>query len=214
MLLSRRAGYLAIIAGTVAAPAAPALPLVNPVFPAFALSPASAATPVPLPSTVTGLSIEQIEIVSWALALFADAELALPPIDFVGHDATGPCFDRAAAHTHASGRSRIDICTTMGRPVAEFLVLHEIAHAWDRRSLTADTRAAFLELRDLTEWRNDDPARWHHRGAEHAAEIIMWGLMDRPVQVVRVAAASCAQLLAGYRLLTGAEPLHGFTQRC
>ncbi len=192
--------------------------LVRAFFGSLAVAAGSLTAPSPMPAdmeyTSAGLSPAQLDVIDWALDLFREAELALPPIDFVGHDSTTDCFDRAAAHTQSGGRSRIDICTADTGPVAEVLLLHEIAHAWDRRSLTADTRHAFLAERDLTEWRNHDPDRWHDRGAEHAAEIIMWGLIDRPMRVVRLTANSCADLIAGYRLLTGKEPLHGFTQKC
>jgi hypothetical protein len=80
--------------------------------------------------------------------------------------------------------------------------------------LTESRRAAFLRLRGLTEWRNDDPDRWHERGAEHAAEIMVWGLIDRPVRPVFIPDNTCADLLAGYVMLTGRSPLHGFTDRC
>ena len=132
--------------------------------------------------TMTGITAAQATIFEWALALFAAADLPLPDIDIVGHDSTAPCMGRNGMHTFADGRSTIHVCTRDAGPVQEFLFLHELAHAWDRAGLTAERRQAFLAQRGLTEWRNDDPERWHDRGAEHAAEIIMWGLIDRPIR--------------------------------
>ena len=164
--------------------------------------------------TMTGITPAQARIFEWALDLFAAAELPLPEIDVVGHGSTDSCMGRHGMHMFAEGRSTIHVCTRDAGPVEEFLVLHELAHAWDRADLSAERRLAFLELRGLTEWRNDDPERWHDRGAEHAAEIIMWGLIDRPIRVVRLWDNSCADLLAGYVTLVGRPPLHGFTDRC
>lgn len=60
-------------------------------------------------------------------------------------------------------------------------------------------------------WREGE---WHERGAENAAEIIAWGLIDRPVKPVRIYDNDCDQLLGGYVILTGTDPLHGLTDVC
>lgn len=164
--------------------------------------------------TFTAVAPDQVALFDWAVELFDEAGLELPPIDVVGHRTDAHCLGRSAAHGFDAGRSRIDLCIGDAGPRAEFLILHELAHAWDRHSLTPARRDAFLALRGLQEWRNDDPDRWHERGAEHAAEIMVWGLIDRPVRIVRLDANSCADLLAGYRVLTGTEPLHGYTDAC
>ena len=70
-----------------------------------------------------------------------------------------------------------------------------------------------MELRGLEQWRGD-AADWHDLGAEHAAEIMVWGLMDRPVWPAYLPASSCADLQAGYETLTGRPPLHGYTDFC
>jgi hypothetical protein len=164
--------------------------------------------------TMTGVTSGQAALVEWAAGLFDAAGLQLPPLDVVGHDTTDGCFGRRGAHVRAEGRSTIHLCARETERVDEFLYLHELAHAWDAGALTEERRQQFLSLRGLTEWRNDDPDRWHERGAEQAAEIMVWGLMDRPVWVVRLPDASCADLLAGYVTLVGREPLHGFTDFC
>jgi hypothetical protein len=162
----------------------------------------------------TDLRPEQAAMLDWALALFDAADLVLPPLRVIAHDSTDPCHGRDGAHFYASGRSTIHLCTRETEPVQQFLYLHELAHAWDHHALSDARRRTFLDLRGLTEWNNDDADGWHDRGAEHAAEIIMWGLMDRPISVVRLEANSCAELRAGYVALVGRPPLHGYTKWC
>jgi hypothetical protein len=55
---------------------------------------------------------------------------------------------------------------------------------------------------------------WHDRGAEHAAEIIAWGLIDRPTRPGHIDQNSCEELLAAYTTLIGETPLHVFTEAC
>jgi hypothetical protein len=181
-----------------------------------------AALTIPLPHaasdapavTLTGLSAIEEADVRWAVGLFDQAGLRLPPIEVVRHRSVQPCSGRRAAHTWKDGRSTIHLCADDKPRPRRYRMLHEIAHAWDRQSLTEARRAAFLDLRGLDEWRNDDPERWHERGAEHAAEIMVWGLIDRPVRSVFIPDTTCAELRAGYEVLVGEPPLHGFTDRC
>ena len=199
------ATWVACITSPPPSPWAPSSP------PAGSRDPTAAKAPT---VTMTGITAAQATIFEWALALFAAADLPLPDIDIVGHDSTSQCMGRAGMHTFAAGRSTIDVCTRGAGPVQEFLFLHELAHAWDRAGLTAERRQAFLAQRGLTAWRNDDPERWHDRGAEHAAEIIMWGLMDRPIRVVRLGTTGAQRSPLGYVALVGRPPLHGYTNLC
>ena len=164
--------------------------------------------------TITGITPAQATLVEWAMALFATAELRLPDLGIVGHDSTDACMGRNGMHVVDDGRSTIHICTRDAGRIQEFLFLHELAHAWDRANLSAERRLAFLEQRGLAEWNNLDTDQWHDRGGEHAAEIIAWGLIDRPVGIVRISGTSCVELLAGYVTLVGGPPLHGYTDRC
>lgn len=105
----------------------------------------------------------------------------------------------------------ITLCAIEIGPAQEWAILHEIAHAWDYHSLDSGTRSAFLELRNHDAWRE---GAWHERGAENAAEIIAWGLIDRPSKPVHIYGNSCEELEAGYETLTGQKALHGYTERC
>ena len=164
--------------------------------------------------TFTNVPEHQIELMEWAMALFDEAGLELPPIDVQGHRSTEACDGREGLHRYEDGRSTIHLCTRRSRRSEELLVVHELAHAWDRQSLAPERRAAFLDERGLTDWRQENLDNWAELGAEHAAEILMWGLMDRPVRVVWLDDNSCDDLLTGYRTLTGADPLHGYTDAC
>jgi len=52
------------------------------------------------------------------------------------------------------------------------------------------------------------------RGAERVAEILMWGLIDRPTGEITIRDHGCDALEAGYRALTGDAPLHGYRDHC
>jgi hypothetical protein len=164
--------------------------------------------------TFTDLSVDQVVLVERVIDAFEEAELDLPPIDVIGHRYVHACSGRHGAHHVSNGRSVIDLCARRPKQTEEFLILHEVAHAWDQHSLTPERRQRFLELRGLEAWRTDDPERWVEHGSEHAAEIIAWGLVDRPVRLLRIDNNGCSDLLAGYRVLTGTDPLHGLTDAC
>ena len=61
-------------------------------------------------------------------------------------------------------------------------------------------------------WRSNDTA-WEEKGAEQAAEILVWGLIDWDFSA-QIPDNTCAELLRGYVTLTGHKPLHGFTGKC
>lgn len=44
--------------------------------------------------------------------------------------------------------------------------------------------------------------------------MLVWGLIDRPVGIVTISDNSCDDLDAGYRVLTGQPPLHGYRDYC
>lgn len=164
---------------------------------------------------VGGVPDAMVTMIDWATALFADADLSLPSMRFVhnGTD-TGPCSGRVGMHHVVDGVSVVEICTADVGVATRIMILHETAHAWTEHRLTDEAREAFRELRGWEHWRDYAAAPWHENGTEQAAEILVWGLMDRPIRIVRIDQATCDDLLAGYRTLTGAEPLHGFRDHC
>ena len=162
-------------------------------------------------STRSNLTAEQEDLVDHAVSLFDAAGLELHGIDFVGFSSRDDCFGRDGAAVSDGLRTEVRLCLTGGGPIDDWVALHEIGHAWDHGTLDEATRQEFLELRGLTAWREGN---WHDRGAEHAAEILVWGLIDRPVVPGRIPDNSCDELLTAYRTLTGSDPLHGYTDHC
>ncbi len=151
----------------------------------------------------------------WAIALFADADLDLPPLRFVHHgEDTTACAGRVGMHHEIDGVSVVELCTIDTGTPTQIMILHETAHAWADHQLTDEAKEAFRELRGWEHWRDYTAAAWHENGTEQAAEILVWGLMDRPIMIARIDQNSCDELLAGYRTLTGTDPLHGYQDFC
>ncbi len=158
---------------------------------------------------------EFVAAAEWAIHLFDEAALDLPPIRYVFHgDSPEPCADRPGLRRSVGDVNVIEICTSEMSNATQGLILHETAHAWIDRNLSPGRKAAFQELRGWTYWRNYDAAAWHENGTEQAAEIMVWGLIDRPLAMVRINQNSCDELDAGYRVLTGQAPLHGYRDAC
>lgn len=181
-----------------------------------------------------GVSVPQNEFVDlpdefrdateWAIELFDAADLDLAPLRFVHHiDAKADAPDQAgrtrcdgvpASHRVVDDVHVIDICAAEMTAPTQVIILHEIAHAWISEEVTAERRAQFQELRGWEVWRDYESAPWHDNGTEQAAEIVVWGLIDRPLRMVRIEQNSCDELAAGYRTLVGAAPLHGLRDAC
>lgn len=154
------------------------------------------------------------DMARWATDLFDEAGLELPAIRFEYHGDTTSCNDREGTHRTIDDRSIIQVCRSQPGMVSAGMILHETAHAWAAWSLDDERKARFQLLRGWTHWRDHEAVRWHENGSEQAAEIIRWGLIDRPIRIVRINDNSCDDLDAGYRTLTGQPPLHGFRDEC
>jgi hypothetical protein len=161
-----------------------------------------------------GFSHAQEAQIEWAIGLYADAGLELPPLEFVRYPTREPCRGGRGFYTGDRSPATIRICIPDAGRSAEPVFLHEIAHAWDGHALTEGRREAFLQLRNLEQWWDDSSAQWHTYGAEQAAQILVWGLIDRPIRIATIPNSSCVDLRAGYVLLTGHPPLHGYTDLC
>lgn len=163
--------------------------------------------------TIDSLPEGQELIVAWALDLFDQAGLNRPAVRLVGHDDPEACRGRNGIAFDRGDHTEIGLCTPEVAAHVDFLILHELVHAYEHQFVSDDVRGEFLELRGLEQWRGSDLA-WHEAGAEHAAEILVWGLMDRPVWIVRIDDVSCEELMEGYDTLTGSVPVHGYTDHC
>ncbi|MET0910901.1 MAG: hypothetical protein ABWZ99_15655 [Ilumatobacteraceae bacterium] len=181
------------------------------------VSTATDAGPVVTPPAVDLVDMppEFAAAATWSTELFAQAELVLPPLRYMFHgDDTEPCSGRPGMHHPVDGVNVIEICTSEMSNAMQGTILHETAHAWLDHTLTDQRKAAFQRLRGWTYWRDYDRAAWHENGTEQAAEIMVWGLIDRPLAMIRINQHSCDELDAGYRTLTGQAPLHGFRDEC
>jgi hypothetical protein len=59
----------------------------------------------------------------------------------------------------------------------DFVVTHELAHAWESVTLDEDDRDRYLALRGLSTW-DDHSVAWGQRGEEDAAFIVQQNLMS------------------------------------
>lgn len=167
------------------------------------------------PVAVVDLPDDFRRSVMWAVGLFEEAGLDLPALRYIHHGGDpSPCRGRAGVHHVVGGVSVIELCEPEPSTATEVMILHETAHAWADHNLSDSDKVAFQQLRGFSHWRNYEMAAWHENGTEQAAEILVWGLIDRPIQMIRINDTGCEQLEAGFLVLTGEAPLHGFRDHC
>ena len=145
--------------------------------------------------------------IEWGLDRFRDAGLTLPAMAITVHDNDAACDGNSGLYL-PNDPVEVHLCTpgpVDARP-ARLTTLHELAHAWAELQLSAAERAAFLELRGLDVWYDPRVPR-HERGAEHAAEVISWGLMDEMIPIIRIYDAEPTRLSEAFCLLVGRAPL-------
>ena len=159
-------------------------------------------------------TVAQQELVDFAYGRFARADLELPTVTVVFPTDNNQCHGYGGVYLPAEHTVRI--C----RP-SKTTMVHELAHAWVETTLTNSGRHTFLQLRGLDTW--TDAERWDQRGAEHAAEIITWALMDRNIAIrwietnpdgttaetsklYKLPDSSPNELITAYEQLTGKSP--------
>lgn len=145
----------------------------------------------------------------WTQDLFSAAGFEFPMAGIEFHRNEDACGGvRGRAYFADEDYTTIVVCATHNNPEVEQTwrkrtLLHELSHAWVDQNVTAETLSAFTELRGLEEWSSRE-VNWEDRAAEHAAEILMWGLQHGDYNVdFRIYGTSCDELSAGYELLTG-----------
>lgn len=147
---------------------------------------------------------------AWAADLFTDKGFDLPSVAIEFHaDEEGCGGMRGRTHLAAEGEAAfIHVCATHDRLWIEETwrrrtLLHELAHAWIDQNVNETVTAAFVELRAVDTWLARDHL-WQDRGAEHAAEIFMWGVQDGDYTLdFRLDDTECSEVSAAYTLLTG-----------
>ena len=157
---------------------------------------------------------EEFELLEFARSRFAQSGLELPDIAVEFPTDDSRCYGYGGVYLPTELTVRI--C----RP-SESTMIHELAHAWVETTFNDSDRNAFLELRGLETWTGGE--HWDQRGAEQAAEIITWALMDTDITVrwletnddgtteettrlFKVPNSNPDQLVAAYHELTGGVP--------
>lgn len=163
--------------------------------------------PDPAPTASIAYDTDQVAFDS-VLAVFEDAGLEIPSFVAEFHTDADPCLGNWGLHVRTSdGVTTIHVCFTDERQMVFEMtrhrtLLHEVAHAWVDQNVPEDRIAQFMELRGVSEW---DSGEWAQQGAEHAAEIMLWGLQDEFRISPLIPNASDAELAAAFELLTEAS---------
>ena len=144
--------------------------------------------------TVVGADSEDNEAVAWAVDHYERAGLTLPEIEVVFHPDDTACGGADGRFRAGEDPVRIDVCTAN-----RYIVLHELAHAWDHHNLSGDVRERFMELRGTSEWSSHE-VPWSERGVEDLAQIVTWGLYECPILT------DAAGKEKAFRLVTGGLP--------
>jgi hypothetical protein len=111
-----------------------------------------------------------------AVARFARAGLLLPDVQVGFSDSDGACHGHLGLFDADSIPWRVDVCSDL-----DFVLTHELAHAWAAANLDDAERAAYLAHRGLTAW-NDPDLEWRERGVEDAAIKMQQVLMAKHIR--------------------------------
>lgn len=153
------------------------------------------------------LTSSERELVTWAEQRFVAAGLQPPSPDIAFSHDRDACGGHNGRYRPSTGLVSICVREIAGQLFRRTLMLHELAHAWAHHTLTAEDRAAFVQLRGAESWRDqDDP--WLERGSEHAAEVLAWGLMDVPVDLSHFEQSDERSLVVAFTMLTGVSPIN------
>lgn len=142
----------------------------------------------------TQLTVDQQELVDRAIGRFAAQGLQLPDIAFVFHDDLRPCHGHKGLF-HGNTRT-LEMCS-----MDPITMLHELAHAWAKESLSERAKDDFVVSHDLDSW-NDHADEWERRGTEHVAETIAWALAEDPHHVKWVETLPDGSEQTTHRILT------------
>lgn len=153
-----------------------------------------------------------------ALSRYSEARLDEPTFDAVTFEPSRQCGGRSGRLIQSEGVRNLflclfesDLCLGTAQCQEPTLsvrgaVLHELAHAWTLDHVSRGLEGRFLDLVGLDVWQQDD-LPWSEQGVEYSAEVIAWGLLDRPSRMARIGSPDCGDLADAFRLLTGTEPL-------
>jgi len=146
---------------------------------------------------------EQRALAEWAVERYETAGLVLPSlnIEFVGPDQIA--CGGVPARTYFEETPTVKMCWNN-----EFMLLHELAHVWVEQNVPPTDRDSFTAMRDDVRGWAGTEVPWSERASEHAANIIAWGLQEKPYLISRTYPNDKDSLLEAFEFLTGSEPLH------
>lgn len=167
--------------------------------------------------TVHNGTEDLVDLIGWAFERFDSAGLSTPRIESVTFEPSRSCEARSGRVVAQDGSRGLflclherDLCSGQGGCAVPALnarigALHELSHAWLLDHADGPTQGRFLQLTGLMAW--DDRAEpWQERGSEYAAEVLVWGLLDDTIRMVRIGDPPCSELAGAYELLTGSRP--------
>ncbi|MGI9666471.1 MAG: hypothetical protein ACR2N2_05125 [Acidimicrobiia bacterium] len=147
--------------------------------------------------SIHGARRGQAATIEWAVERFAQTGLPLPKLSVHVHSASDGCHGERGLFRGGGSTNRIDMCTDN-----LFVLLHEIAHAWEVNYATDEARDAYADSLGLEVWRSDDVA-WGDQASERAANSVAWGLMPRTLSPSDAAATQ--DMIERFTVLTGTE---------
>ncbi|MFO7549292.1 MAG: hypothetical protein R6X29_10555 [Acidimicrobiia bacterium] len=144
--------------------------------------------------TVRGGTAEQLERLDLAIERFRRAGLELPDLEIVFTQGPDECRGHMGLFSSRATPWRVTICSPLG-----FVYEHELAHAWERATMTEEERDAFVARFGYAGWSAPDVPR-EERGIEGVAIAIQQALAGLPLPPV-LHPATVARLEA-FELLT------------
>lgn len=148
--------------------------------------------------------------VDWALHLFETHGLDEPVVSSITFDPDDPFCERHGGRFTAS-TAAVLLCfdadtVVLGsggtlRHHEQWLLLHELAHAWIETHTTEVQRSDYARLMSADSWA-DDSDSWYRRGTELAADTFAFTLTDGDVLPRTLASRDETLLLEGFGLLT------------
>jgi hypothetical protein len=145
---------------------------------------------------IYGADTEFLAVIEAAIDRYDSSGLTLPALRIYIHPTSEGCQGHKGTYGQYGEADRVDLCTE-----AKFYVLHELAHAWERHTLSDLKRQTVLYYIERAVW-HDRNRPWLDSGAEVVANNIAWALMDEPLS--EPDANRYADLLDRFTLLTGA----------
>lgn len=127
---------------------------------------ATTGTSISAVVTIEGADAEQAAVIDEAFGRFAAAGLELPVVTVVVDGSGSACDGNNGLFLGERRPVTIAICH-----VSTYVVLHELAHAWDHSALDDAARLAFMHATGTETW-NDHTVAWSERGVERVANTI------------------------------------------